>query len=177
VGVKGVPKQSLDRSLDLELRGRGRHGLYRRLALGVLGLIVLAALLGVFGQVSTKTVAAGQRAVLSVDAPPRLRGGLLFQARFEVHAKRRLAHPDLVLSPGWFHGMTLNTVAPTPLSENSGEGGLTMSFEALPAGQTMVVWTDWQVNPTNVGRRDEDVALFDGAEPLASVQRTVTVFP
>jgi hypothetical protein len=177
VGVKGVPRQSLDRSLDLELRGRGRHAVYRRLALGVLGLVVLAALLGVFGQESTKTVDAGQRAVLSVDAPAELRGGLLFQARFEVHAKRRLAHPNLVLSPGWLHGMTLNTVAPTPLSENSSAGGLTMSFEALPAGQTLVLWTDWQVNPTNVGRRDEDVALFDGAEPLASTQRTVTVFP
>ncbi|MFP5387702.1 MAG: hypothetical protein ACLGG5_00170 [Thermoleophilia bacterium] len=175
--MKGVPKQSLDRSLDLELEGRGSHTLYRRLALGVLGLVVLAALLGAFGQESTKTVAAGQRAVLSVDAPPRLRGGLLFQARFEVHAKRRLAHPDLVLSPGWLHGMTLNTVVPTPLSETSGKGGLTMSFEALPAGETLVVWTSWQVNPTNVGRRDEDVALFDGAEPLASAQRTVTVFP
>jgi hypothetical protein len=177
VGVKGVPRQSLDRSLDLELRGRGSHTLYRRAALAALGLIVLAALLGVFGQESTTTVAAGQRAVLSVDAPTHLRGGLLFQARFEVHARRRLAHPNLVLSPGWLHGMTLNTVAPSPLSENSGEGGLTMSFEALPAGQTLVVWTNWQVNPTNVGRRDEDVALFDGAEPVASAQRTVTVFP
>ena len=177
MGVKGVPRQSLDRSLDLELEGRQRHGLYRLFALGVLGLVVLAALLGAFGQESTMTVDAGQRAALSVDAPPDLRGGLLFQARFEVHAKRRLAHPNLVLSPGWLHGMTLNTVAPTPVSEESGEGGLTMSFEALPAGETLVVWTDWQVNPTNVGRRDEDVALFDGAEPLASVQRTVTVFP
>lgn len=50
----------LDRDLDLELRGRGRHTLYRRLGLGVLALIVVAALLDVFGQESTTTVAAGR---------------------------------------------------------------------------------------------------------------------
>jgi hypothetical protein len=175
--MKEVPRQALDRSLDLELEGRGHHGLYRRLALGVLGLIVIAALLNVFGQETTTTVAVGERGVLSIDAPAHLRGGLLFQARFEVHAKRRLAHPKLVLSPGWLNAMTLNTVAPTPLSENSGEDGLSMSFEALPAGQTLIVWTDWQVNPTNVGRRSEDAALLDGSEPVASAQRTLTVFP
>lgn len=175
--MKDVPNASLDRSLDLELKGRGHHGLYRRLGLGALGLIVVAALLNVFGQESTTTVAAGERGVLSIDAPAHLRGGLLFQARFEVHAKRRLAHPKLVLSPGWLNSMTLNTVEPTPLSENSGEDGLSMSFEALPAGHTLILWTAWQVNPTNVGRKSEDVTLLDGSEPVASAERTLTVFP
>jgi hypothetical protein len=168
---------SLDRSLDLELQGRGHHTLYRRLALAALGAIVLAALFGLFGQSSTRTVAAGRKAVLSVDAPPRLRGGLIFQARFRIQARRRLAHPKLVLSPGWLDSTTLNTVAPTPLAEDSSAEGLSMSFEPLPAGQTLTVWTDWQVNPTNVGRRSEDVALLDGPAPVASVDRTVTVFP
>jgi hypothetical protein len=115
--------------------------------------------------------------VLSVDAPPHLRGGLLFQARFEIHAKRRIAHPKLVLSSGWLDAMTLNTVEPSPLSESSGDDGLSMSFEALPAGHMLIVWTDWQVNPTNVGRRSQDVSLFDGSEPIAFADRTVTVFP
>jgi hypothetical protein len=174
--VKERPK-SLDRASDLELQGRGRHTLYRRLGLAVLTLIVLAALLGAFGQQSTTTVAAAREASLSVDAPAHLRGGLLFQARFEVDAKRRLAHPKLVLSSGWLDSMTLNTVAPTPLSENSGADGLSMAFEELPAGHRLIVWTDWQVNPTNVGRRSEDATLFDGSTPIVSAHRTVTVFP
>jgi len=167
----------LRRSLDLELQGRGRHSLYRWLALGVLALIVLAALLGVFGQQSTTTVAAGSGAVLRVEAPAHLRGGLLFQARFEIHAQRRLAHPRLVLSSGWFESMTQNTLVPMPLSENSGPEGLSMSFEEVPAGHTLIVWSEWQVNPTNVGRRSEDVALFDGLTRIASVERTLTVLP
>ncbi len=73
--------------------------------------------------------------------------------------------------------MTLNTVAPTPLAEDSGEDGLQMEFEKLPADGRLIVWTDWQVNPTNVGRRSEDVTLLDGSTPVATAHRTVTVFP
>lgn len=169
--------KSLDRTLDLELHGRAHHTLYRRLGLAVLGLIVVAALLNVFGQESTLTVGEGHQATLSVDAPPRLRGGLLFQARFEIEAKQRLAHPKLVLSSGWLDSMTLNTVAPTPLAENSGSDGLSMALEELPAGHRLIVWTDWQVNPTNIGRRSEDTTLFDGSTEIVSANRTVTVFP
>lgn len=168
---------SLDRARDLELEGRGRHAFYRRLGLAVLAAIVAAALLDAFGQGTTTTVAEGRSATLRVEAPAHLRGGLLFQARFEVQAKRRLDKPKLVLSRGWFDSMTLNTVAPTPASENSSAHGLSMSFEPMPAGRTLTVWTDWQVNPTNVGRRNEDVVLLDGSTPIASLDRTVTVFP
>jgi hypothetical protein len=45
--------------------------------LAVLALIVVAALLNIFGQESTRTVAEGHKAMLSVDAPPHLRGGLM----------------------------------------------------------------------------------------------------
>lgn len=173
----GPNNSSLDRSLDLELQGRGRHTLYRRVCLGVLALIVVAALFNLFGQESTTTVAAGRTATLSVEAPPRLRGGLLFQVRFEIHARQRLAHPRLVLASGWFESMTQNTLVPTPLSESSGPEGLSMSFKEVPAGHTLTIWSEWQVNPTNVGRRSEDATLFDGRTRIATADRTVTVFP
>jgi hypothetical protein len=169
--------QSLQRSRDLELRGRGRHTLYRRVALAIFALIVVAALIGAFGQESTTTVAAGRSATLTVEAPPRLRGGLLFQAKFEIHATRPLSQPRLILDPGWLEAMTLNTVAPTPIAEDSSAGGLSMSFEPLRPGGTLTVWTSWQVNPTNVGSHDEDVTLFDGPTPIAAAERGVTVFP
>ena len=35
----------------------------------------------------------------------------------------------------------------------------------------------FQVNPTNVGRRSADVGLYDGEAQIASVDRTVTIFP
>lgn len=167
----------LDRDVDLELRGRGHHTLLRRLCLAVLALIVVAALLNVFGQESTTTVAAGRKAVLSVDTPVRLRGGLMFQTRIEIHARQGLAHPKLALSPGWLELMTLNTTIPEPVSENSTPEGLTLEFEPLPAGETLVVWTNWQVDPTNVGTHSENTSLYDGPTRIASVHRTLTVFP
>lgn len=175
--MTGGPESSLDRSIDLELQGRGRHSIYRRLGLGVMALAVVAALLNVFGQESTTTVAAGRKAILTVEAPAHLRGGLIFQARFEIHARRRLVHPKLVLSSGWLESMTQNTVVPIPLAENSGPEGLSMAFEEVPAGHTLIVWTDWQVNPTNVTRRSEDTTLYDGPTRIASAERTLTVFP
>jgi hypothetical protein len=168
---------TLDRSRDLELSGRGQHPLYRRLGLGVLGLIVLLALFDAFGQESTTTVASGPAGTLSVESPPRLRGGLYFQTRIEVEARRPLAHPKLVLSPGWLEATTLNTVAPSPESESSSAEGLALNYSPLSAGETMTVWLNWQVNPTNVGSHDEDLELRDGAAPVAAVHRTLTVFP
>jgi hypothetical protein len=34
-----------------------------------------------------------------------------------------------------------------------------------------------QVNPTNVGRRSQDVALYDGGRLLTRIDRTITIFP
>jgi hypothetical protein len=169
--------QSLDRAQDLELRGRGRHAVYRRIALALMALFALAALLDVFGQESTTTVAAGRSATLTVLAPTRLRGGLLFQARFEIHATRPLSKPRLVLSPEWLEAMTLNTLEPSPIAEDSSSDGLSLTFEPLQPGGTLNVWTDWQVNPTNVGVHDNEVTLYDGPKPIATADRDVTVFP
>ena len=34
-----------------------------------------------------------------------------------------------------------------------------------------------QVNPTNLGRRAQNVELDDGTTPLLRIKRTVTIFP
>lgn len=41
----------------------------------------------------------------------------------------------------------------------------------------LVFWIYFQVNPTNVGKRREDVELDDGATPIATVHRSLTIFP
>ena len=52
-----------------------------------------------------------------------------------------------------------------------------LSYGKLAAGQTLISWIYFQVNPTNVGKRREDVELDDGATPLAHVHRSLTIFP
>jgi hypothetical protein len=36
---------------------------------------------------------------------------------------------------------------------------------------------DFQVNPTNVGHRSQDVTLADGNTALVTLHRNVTIFP
>ena len=142
-----------------------------------MAIFVLAALLNRFGQGSTTTSESGAAATLSVRAPERLRGGLIFQGRFEIHAARRLGQPRVLLANGWIENMTLNATEPQPVAEHARGPDLELDFNAIPAGDRFTLWTEWQVNPTNVGSRSQDVALYDGDSLVARVDRSVTVFP
>jgi hypothetical protein len=167
----------LSRSRDLELKGRTHEVWLRRAILALLALVIVAALLNVFGQRSVTSTASGSVASLTVRAPERLRGGLIFEGRFEITAHQPIAHPRLVLDSGWTEGMTLNTSEPTPSDETSRGDHLILEFARIPAGKTMTYWTQWSVNPVNVAHRSQDVTLYDGAKRLDTVHRQVTIFP
>jgi hypothetical protein len=167
----------LDLGRHRDLQGRGSHVWVRRGILTLLGAIVLAALLGTFGQHPATSHAQGADARLEVQSPARLRGGLIFQARFTIAAVRRIAKPTLVLGSGWFESMSINSTEPNPVEEKVVGRDVRMTFEALPAGTSTTVWIYFQVNPTNVGSRSQDVRLEDGERTLAAVHRSVTIFP
>jgi hypothetical protein len=160
-----------------QLRGRERHPTYRRILFGLVCALPVVALLNVFGQHPTTSTAGGPGATLQVQAPKRLRGGLMHQIRMTVTATRNLEHPQLVLSPGWFEENTENSIAPDPVEQSSSNGRVTLSYGRLNAGQKLTVWADFQVNPINVGRRTANIQLNDGPRPIALVKRTLTVFP
>ena len=142
-----------------------------------LAALVLAALLNVFGQRHVDTVAKGNGARLELSAPGALRSGLYFQGRFRVSAERAIRAPTLVLGGGWFDAITVNTVQPDPVETTSEGERIALRFSPLPAGRTMTVYVELQVNPTTFGRRDQGVELRDGDEPLTAIGRTVTIFP
>jgi hypothetical protein len=170
-------KGQLSRERDVDLKGRSWHPWLRRGLLLAVFVFALAALLNAFGQAPTKSSATAPAATLSVEAPQKLRGGLIFEGEFVVDATQKLEHPTLILSGGWLDGITLNTIEPAPESETSRQHELHLRFATLPAGERLTVWTQWQVNPVNVGTQPQNVALYDGTEPVASVERDVTVLP
>ena len=51
------------------------------------------------------------------------------------------------------------------------------SSAASRPGRSMSFFLQLQVNPTNVGHRSQDVELYDGDELLATIDRSITVFP
>ena len=149
----------------------------RWIVLGLIAALALAALLGFVGQSPRQAVGVGDLAELEVSAPARLRGGVFFQGRFTVDARGPLERPTLVLDPGWLENMHINTIEPAPSEEASRDGDLALTFSPLEPGDRLIVYMQFQVNPTNVGRRSADVGLYDGETRIATVERTVTIFP
>jgi hypothetical protein len=162
---------------DRDLKGRGAEVWVRRGLLVVPFAIFLLALAGFFGQRPSTSEASSPIASLSVYAPPDLRGGLLWEGRFHIHAHADLRDPRLVLESGWLEGMSVNTIEPSPSSETSLDGGLQLDLGHIPAGHSYLLFIQFQVLPTNVGRRDAAVTLWDGNEKLLTINRTITVFP
>jgi len=165
----------LDRHRDLE--GRGWQIWVRRSLMALVAAIGVLALFNVFGQRATEVTAAGPAASLELRAPDRLRLGLIYEARFTISARRELKDAVLVLDSDWIEGQTMNTIEPSPVSEGSRDGDLVFKLGHVPAGRRFVLFLQLQVNPTTVGRRKQDVVLYDGSKRIASIHRTVVIFP
>ena len=174
--VSDVPDQlTLRRHRDLI--GRERRPIARWAALALIGLLCLLGLSNLFGQRPHTDTAESAVARLDVYSPPRLRSGLYFESRFHIHAHEEIEDATLVLDPGWLEGMTLNSLEPGPIGEASRDGRIALQLGHIPAGQEHLFFLQFQVNPTNAGRRSQDVELYDGEKRLLAIDRTVTVFP
>ena len=164
--------------LDRDPAGVVRGLWVRRAALTLLGLLVVApAALNGFGQRPAERAASAPAATLRLSAPERVRGGLFFQSRIDVRAARAIDHPRFVLDPGWVEGMQVNSIEPAPVGEATRDGRVVLSYDALEAGDVLRVWLQFEVNPTNVGRRSYAVELDDAERPVARVAPKITVLP
>ena len=165
----------LKRHRDLD--GRDNHPWIRRGLLGLLAVGLLLGVLNVFGQRPATSRAATPTAVLSVYAPTRVRGGLLYTARFHVSARNELKKALLVLDSGWFEGMQVNSIVPSPVQEGSRNGRVVYELGHIAKGDSSILWIQFQVNPTNIGRRSQNVELDDGAQVISTIHRSITVYP
>ena len=149
----------------------------RRVVMTLFVVVALIALAGVFGQPQRSSGAVGDTATLKLQAPETVRGGLFFQARVDVETTAGITQPRLVLDEGWVEGLQVNSIEPAPESESSRDGRLELSFPEVAAGERMRIWFQFEVNPTNVGRRSFAIELDDAKAPLARIDRTLTVLP
>jgi hypothetical protein len=145
--------------------------------IAALAVALLLALANVFGQVRSVSTAETSAARFEVSAPTKLRGGLFFQARYRVEAVEEIENATLVLDPGWLEDITLNTVEPAPVGEASRDGKIALELGRIPAGDEHVLYLHFQVNPTAVGRRSQDVELYDGERLITSLDRDAIVWP
>jgi hypothetical protein len=163
---------------DRDLEGRRNDIWIRRVLMALVAVVPIVALFNVFGQRPDTTTLVSPAASLKIYAPSKLRGGLLFEARFHVTARQELKDAYLVLGPGWAEGMSINTIEPSPVSEASNNGRLSLELGHIPAGQSHILFMQFQVNPTNVAfGRPQTVWLTDGKTRLITYERELTVFP
>lgn len=161
-----------------DLVGRRMGPIVVRVIVACLTVFVLLAAANVFGQRPSTAEATNSSARLLVSTPARLRGGLVFQTKVDVWARRNVAKPTLVFGAGWFDGMTLNSYQPPAAAQASRGGAVTFVYPPLRAGGHITVWLEWSVNPTNLAwSRSEPVAFDDGASRIVGVTPQVTVFP
>jgi hypothetical protein len=160
-----------------DLRGRTKEVWVRRALLALIILIPVLGLFNVFGQRPGTSEARASAATLSVYAPTKVRGGLLWEARFHITAHRELKNAILVLGTGWLEGMTLNTIEPSPVGEASRDGKLALTLGHVPANESFILFMQFQVNPTNVGHRSRSIELYDGETRISAIHQKVTVYP
>jgi hypothetical protein len=160
-----------------DLAGRGWHVWLRRGCLALVAAVCLLGLANVFGQRPARTSSGNDAATLELFAPDRVRGGLLFQARITVTAKRDVEDARLLLDRGWAEGFQINTIEPSPLGEASADGRLSFDLGHVPAGEKHVLWLQFQVNPTNLGHRDQDIDLYDGDTYMLTRHHDLFVLP
>ena len=162
---------------DRDLDGRAWEIWLRRGLFALLPLVALLGLLNLFGQHPSTFVSKRQAATLKLFVPARVRSGLLYEARFRITAHQDLKSATLVLSPGWLESMTVNTIEPSPVNEGSDNGKLTLELGHIPAGESHLLFMQFQTNPTNVGNRSANVILMDGQQKILEIHRTITVWP
>ena len=174
--MAAAPDQlTLARHRDLE--GRERRPIVRWALLALVGLLVLLGLLNAFGQKPHTDTASADGLELEVYSPQRLRSGLFFMSRFTIRAEREVESATLVLDPGWLEGITLNTLVPSPVGEANRDGKIALDLGHVRAGTKHVFFLHFQVNPTEIGHRSQDVALYDGDTPILEIDRSISIFP
>ena len=172
-----APPEGLDLESARDLKGRDAEPWVRRLLVALFAVIPVLALFNVFGQSAGEASASSAAATVTVRSPTHGRGGLLYEVRFTIVAHQDIKNATLALGGGWANGLTINTLEPSPSQETSDNGNLSFQLGSISAGSTFVLHMDYQINPTTVGSRKQQVALLDGNTVLVSLTRHLTVYP
>jgi hypothetical protein len=149
----------------------------RRAVMTAFAAFSLAALIGFFGQRSSDSSAASPAVRMTLSAPEVVRGGLFFQSRIDIEARTAIEYPRLVFDEGWLEAMQVNSIEPSAESESSRDGRLVLSYGELAAGDTLRIYMQFEVNPTNVGTRPYGVELDDATRRVARIDRDIKVLP
>ena len=144
----------------------------------VLGALMALAMTGLLAGARTppETVRAAA-AELQVTMPRTLRNGEFFEMDVAVTARAPIADATIVLPPGLWRDMTINTMIPAASEEEFKDGAFRFRYGALKAGERLAVKIDGQINPPLTWGTRGAVTLYDGDRRLAELPVRIRVLP
>jgi hypothetical protein len=156
----------------------GRGARLNWISLAVLSVVMLAALLGVFGGGKARSLVADAPAArLEVHTPRVLRNGMFFETRIHLAAKAPIADAVIVVPASLWRDMTVNTMIPAPSEEKAEKGAFRFSYGPMKRGDTLDIKIDGQINPPLFAGNSGSIALQDGDRSLAHVPIEIMVLP
>ncbi len=154
-----------------------RRAVNRIALIGLMGLLALAAT-GLLGGGSRPVLAAkGPQAELQIKTPGVMRSGMFLETQVDVRARQAIAKPVLAISESYWRDITINTVEPSPASEDSKAGMFLFEYEPMEAGDLLRVKFDGQINPSLFAGTQGRIELRDDKRTIVSIPLDLTVLP
>src|SRR5215216_5699995 len=107
--MAGAAPDYIDLPRHRDYEGRRYERWLPNALLLLVAVLPIVALFNVFGQGPSVEKVANPNGVatLELSAPKTVRSGLIFEARFDIRAKRDIKDAVLVLDSGWMESLTL----------------------------------------------------------------------
>lgn len=150
----------------------------RTLLIAVLiGVPLLAAMLGFLGGREATKSARGPEAVLTVTTPDILRSGNWFETQIVVEAKAGISDLAIAIDQPLWRGMSIDTVVPDAEKVEALDGRFTYSFGPVAQGERFLLKLDGQIQPRGLRKLSGKIAVLDGERDLVELPLTIRVLP
>lgn len=146
------------------------------LSLVILGGVIVAGLLGLFGHERAWSADASG-VTLRIESPETIRNGEFFEMRIRVAGDRSIAEPVVGIESSLWEDMTVNTMIPSPVDEESSDGEFRFTFAPMESGTEFLLKVDLQVNPDILGGNEGTVTVYDADERIVEAEIEIDVLP
>jgi hypothetical protein len=117
------------------------------------------------------------RARIAAEAPRVLRSGEFFERRLHVQAIQAIDELSISFAAPLLKQQTINSMLPEPDGQHSLNGGYSMDYGRVEAGESLLVQIDLQTNADASGVRHGDIVLRDGEVELARLPSQLMILP
>lgn len=156
------------------LAGWRRHA--SPLSLVAFGIVLTLAFAGLLGH-EREWHADANGTQMSVHMPEIIRNGEFFEIRIEIESSSAIGELGVGVDQELWEDVTVNTLIPAATEETSRDGEFRFTFGELPGDTPFMLKVDAQVNPDILGGNEGQVTVYDGDEPVASLNVSMMVLP